>query len=181
MNTHSGFKAFLTFTIVLLIGIITSTYASAAITDEEIAHIVVTANTIDITAGKLALGKATNADVKKFADWMVNGHSSINTSAAALVAKLKVTPKDNDTSKDLAKGGEENVAHLTKLTGAEFDKAYISHEVAFHDTVLEALNKTLIPNAKNKELKETLIKSEAVIQGHVARAREIVANLNSKK
>lgn len=53
--------------------------------------------------------------------------------------------------------------------------------MAYHDAVLEAINKTLIPNAKNKELKETLVKSEAVIRGHVARAREIVASLNAKK
>lgn len=180
MNNSLGFRSLLTTSVALFISSFSASPASA-ITDAEIAHIVVTANTVDINAGKLALTKATNSEVKKFADWMVNGHSSINNSAGSLVGKLKVTPKDNETSQGLAKGGEENIANLTKLSGAEFDKAYINHEVAYHDAVLEALNKTLIPNAKNKELKETLIKSEAVIQGHVVRAREIVANLNTTK
>lgn len=92
-----------------------------------------------------------------------------------------MTPKDNETRQSLAKGGDKNIANLTKLSGAEFDKAYITYEVAYHDAALEALNMTLIPNAKNKELKDTLIKSEAVIKEHVARTREIVANLNTKK
>jgi len=154
--------------------------SALAITDEEIAHIVVTANTVDINAGKVAQKKAKHADVIKFADWMVNGHGSINHTAAGLVSRLKIKPADNSTSKDLVKGGEENIAKLNKLSNEQFDMAYMTAEVAYHDAVLDAINKTLIPNAKNKELKETLIKSEAIIQGHVVRAREIVADLNKK-
>lgn len=149
-----------------------------AITDPEIAHIVVTANTVDINAGKVAQKRAKDADVISFANWMVNGHGSINHSAAALVDRLKIKAEDNSTSKALMKGGEENIAKLNKTPDDQFDKAYMTAEVAYHDAVLDAINKTLIPNAKNSELKETLVKSEAIIQGHVKRAREIVERLS---
>ena len=91
--------------------------------DAQIASIVVTANQVDIDAGQLAQATATNADVKKFAQLMITDHTGVNKSAVALVKKLNVTPEDNPTSESLKKGGEENVANLKKLKGAEFDKA----------------------------------------------------------
>jgi putative membrane protein len=48
------------------------------------------------------------------------------------VTKLKVTPEVNPTSQSLKSGGESNVANLKTLKGAAFDKAYIDHEVAYH-------------------------------------------------
>ena len=46
------------------------------INDAQIAHIVVTANQVDIDAGKLAASTATNAEVKKFAELMVTDHTA---------------------------------------------------------------------------------------------------------
>ena len=73
-------------------------------TDAQIAHIVVTANQVDIDAGKLAESKGTNADVKAFAKQMVTDHAGVNQQAVALVTRLKVTPKDNPTSESLKSG-----------------------------------------------------------------------------
>jgi putative membrane protein len=103
---------------------------------------------VDIDAGKLAESKSTNADVKAFGQRMVTDHSGVNKSATELVTKLKVTPQDNPTSQALKKGGEENLAKLKGLSGAAFDKAYVDHEVAYHEQVLDAVDKTLIPSAK---------------------------------
>src|SRR6516165_8319134 len=76
-----------------------ATFASAqAITDAQIASIVVTANQVDIDAGTLASARAQSADVKAFGKQMVTDHSGVNTQATALVTKLKVTPEDNPTS-----------------------------------------------------------------------------------
>ncbi len=115
------------------------------VTDPQIASIVVTANQVDIDAGKLAKSMASSADVKKFADQMITDHTGVNKSAVDLVTKLKVTPEDNPTSQSLKKGGDDNVANLKTLKGAAFDKAYIDHEVAYHQAVLEAVDKTLDP------------------------------------
>ena len=102
---------------------------------------------------------ASNADVKKFADQMVTDHTGVNKSAVDLVTKLKVTPEDNPTSQSLKAGGDKNVANLKTLKGAAFDKAYIDHEVAYHQQVLDAVDKTLIPSATNAELKALLSRS----------------------
>jgi putative membrane protein len=73
--------------------------SAQGINDAQIAKIVVTANQVDIDAGKLAAAKATNPEVKKFAQTMVTDHTGVNKQAVALVTKLKVTPEDNDTAR----------------------------------------------------------------------------------
>jgi putative membrane protein len=147
-------------------------YAQAP-SDPQIASIVVTANTVDIDAGKLAKSMASNAEVKKFADQMITDHTGVNKQAVALVTKLKVTPEDNPTSQSLKAGGEKNVESLTALKGAAFDKAYIDHEVAYHEQVLEAVDKTLIPSAQNAELKALLVKVRPAFVAHLEHAKHV--------
>jgi len=152
--------------------------ASAQVTDPQIAKIVVTANQVDIDAGKLAASKASHADVKKFAQTMVTDHTGVNKQAVALVTKLKVTPADNDTAKSLYDGGVKNVASLKTLKGAEFDKAYIDHEVAYHTAVLDAVDKVLIPGAQNAELKALLVSVRPAFAAHLDHAKMVQASLS---
>jgi len=146
-------------------------------TDPQIAHIVVTANQVDIDAGKLAESKGSNAEVKAFGKRMVTDHTGVNQQAVALVKKLGVKPEDNPTSESLKKGGEDNLKNLKGLSGPAFDKAYIDHEVAYHEQVLDAVDKTLIPSAKNAELKSLLEKTRPAFVAHLDHAKQIQAKL----
>lgn len=146
-------------------------------TDPEIAHIVVTANTIDINAGKLAQSKSKNKEVKAFAKQMVTDHTAVNKQASDLAKKLGVTPKDNDTSKSLSKSADENITKLKGLTGKDFDKEYVNHEVDYHQTVLDAIDQTLVPSAKNAELKGLIEKVRPAIQAHLDHAKMIQASM----
>jgi putative membrane protein len=150
---------------------------SAGPTDPQIAAIVVTANQVDIDAGKLAESKTKSKDVRDFAKQMVTDHTAVNKSATDLVQKLNVTPEDNPTSQSLAKGGAENVVRLKTLRGAAFDKAYIDHEVAYHENVIDALDKTLIPNAQNAELKALLVKVRPAFVAHLDHAKMVQSSL----
>ena len=151
--------------------------AAPAINDAQIAHIAVTANAIDSTAGALAKKKASAKAVKDFAQTMVSDHAGVNKQAVALATKLNVTPEDNDVSKQLTAGAEQNIANLQSLSGAAFDKAYIDHEVAYHQAVLDALDKTLIPSAQNADLKALLVKVRPAFVAHLDRAKSIQSSL----
>jgi len=167
---------------VLVAALLLSASAASAqgVTDAQIAAIVVTANQVDIDAGKLAQSRSTNTDVKAFAKLMVTDHTGVNKSAVELVTKLKVTPEDNPTSQSLKAGGEQNIANLKKLKGAAFDKAYVDHEVVYHAQVLEAIDKTLIPDAKNAELKALLVKVRPAFVAHLEHAKHIQASIAKK-
>src|SRR5262245_26276398 len=147
------------------------------VTDPQIAAIVVTANQVDIEAGRLASSKGTSPEVKKFAQTMINDHTGVNKAASDLVTKLGVKPEANDTSKSLADGGDKNVANLKTLKGREFDKAYIDHEVAYHQAVLDAVDQTLIPGAQNAELKALLVKTRPAFVAHLEHAKHVQAEL----
>jgi putative membrane protein len=108
---------------------------------------------------------------------MVTDHTGVNKQAVALVTKLKVTPQDSELSKSLQSGGAENMAKLKSLKGKEFDQAYVDHEVAYHQAVIDALDKTLIPNAKNAELKDTLVKVRPAFVAHLEHARHLQSSL----
>jgi putative membrane protein len=151
--------------------------AQSAPDDAQIAGIVVAANTVDIDAGKLAQKMTKNAEVKSFAKQMVTDHTGVNKQAVALVTKLKVTPQDSELSKSLKQGGSDNLAKLKGLKGKDFDKAYVEHEVVYHQAVIDALDKTLIPNAKNAELKDTLVKVRPAFVAHLEHAKHIEASL----
>ena len=81
------------------------------------------------------------------------------------------------TSRALTKQAAEKRAELSKLSGAEFDKAYIANEVAYHKTVNGALETTLIPSASNPELKSLLQTGLKIFQGHQQHAEEVAVAL----
>lgn len=172
---HAGWAGVLAF--VSLVVSLAVWAQTASPTDPQIAAIVVTANQVDIDAAKLAESKTGKKDVKAFAQLMVTDHSAVNKAATDLVHRLNVTPEENPTSQSLAQGGLANVATLKKLDGAAFDRAYIDHEVTYHEAVLDAIDKTLIPNAQNAELKALLVKVRPAFVAHLEHARMIQASL----
>ena len=150
---------------------------AAKINDAQIASIVVTANQVDIDAGAFAAARSNNAEVKTFAKLMVTDHTAVNQSAIDLAKKLKLTPQDNPTSQSLKAGGEENVVALKALDGPAFDKAYVDHEVAYHQQVIDALGKVLIPGARNKKLKALLVSVRPAFVAHLEHAKHLQSSM----
>jgi putative membrane protein len=150
---------------------------AAAPSDPQIAHIAYTAGVIDVAASKQALAKSHNKAVRDFASEMVRDHTAVNNKALALVKKLHVTPQDNPTSQALSKQAKATLNRLSHLNGGAYDKAYIDNEVAFHKTVNGALASTLIPSAKNAELKSLLETGLTLFKEHQAHAEQIAKGM----
>lgn len=146
-------------------------------TDAQIAAIVVTANQVDVYAGKLAAATSRSKDVRSFANLMVTDHNAVNRSATALVQKLNVKLQSNHISGQLQSTGDANLAKLKTLKGAAFDKAYVDNEVTYHQAVIDALDKTLIPSADNAELKALLIKVRPAFVAHLTHAKHLQSQL----
>ena len=151
------------------------------LTDAEVAHVAVTANTIDVELGKLAESRTSNAEVKRFATMMVRDHSAVNERAAKLAGKLGVTPKDNAVSQSLLAGAQEARAKVEPLEGSDFDHAYIDREIGYHEAVLDALDKVLIPTTDNKELKQLLVEVRPAFVAHLAYAKQIGQKLHASR
>jgi len=159
--------------------VLSGTAFAQAPTDPQIAHVAATAHSIDIARGKDALKKSKNAEVKQFAEQMVDDHQAGLKEAQALLEKLKVKPEDNPTSQALQKQAKGEKAKLAKLKGKAFDREYINHEVAYHKAVIDAVKNTLIPNAKNDQLKQLLTDAVPTLEGHLKHAENVQAQLGS--
>ena len=168
------------FTLVLVCAVGSSSLYAQAPSDAQIVQIVQTANQIDIRQAKLALQKSNNPQVKEFANQMIADHTSLEKSVADLAKKLNVTPQESDTSKQLNQQATEETKKLKSLSGKAFDQEYVSHEIAYHQAVIDAATKTLIPNAQNPELKSAVEGAAPLLQGHLQHAQQLQQSLGSK-
>jgi putative membrane protein len=150
--------------------------AAPALTDPNIAAILDNANATDSSAGAIAATKATNAEVRTFARNMMRDHHALRKAGEDLVKKLNVTPAlpAGDNSQAVATAWNDSLRALPK--GAAFDKAYIDHEVTYHEAVL-ATAQSALGAAQNAELKNLIQKAAPNIQAHLEHARSIQAKL----
>lgn len=149
------------------------------LSDPEVAHVAVTANTIDIIAGRFALTRTRNAEVRAFANTMITDHTAVNGQASALATRLHVTPADNAVSQSLMTGAAAAHRAQESLRGAAFDRAYMDREVAYHQAVLDAIDNVLIPTTENADLKKLLVDVRPAIAAHLAHARRLQASLST--
>ena len=153
---------------------------SDKLTDPEIASVAVVANQNDIDFAEIAKKKSQNADILQFAQTMANDHKAVIDQAVALVTKLGVTPKDNAVSKKMVADAGKTKQMLNSKSGSAFNKAYIDNEVAYHKAVIAAVEKVLIPDANNKELKDLLQNVLPTLKAHLAHAEMVQKNYTGK-
>jgi len=152
--------------------------SSEPLNDLEIAHAAFTAGQIDIRYAHLALAVSETESVRAFAETMVRDHTAVNAAAGALVARLEVTPQDNDLSRALTAGAVAKRAELAGLTGRDFDCAYARNELGYHETVNRTVEGDFIPNATVPELKVLLGEALETFRQHEGHARHMVAGLD---
>ncbi len=154
-----------------------ATPAAPALTDPNIVAILDGANAADSAAGSIAAAKGTNAEVKTFGRDMMRDHHALRVAGQDLAKKLKVTPEipAGDNSAAAASAWRDSLNAMAR--GAAWDKAYINHEVAYHESVLTTAQ-TALGAAQNAELKALIEKAAPNIQAHLEHAKQIQSKLN---
>lgn len=125
----------------------------------------------EIAAAKLAEKNAASPEVKAFAAQMISAHtdSTAKIKAAASKANPAITP-DATLTKDQA----EDLADLGKLSGTRFDDEYIDGQVDAHEEALR-LMRSYASDGDNAGLKAVAAEVAPVVEGHLAKARELHA------
>lgn len=145
--------------------------------DPQIAKIAYVAGEVDIEAAQQALGTTQNPEVKAFAQDMIRDHTAINDRALALLKTLHIAPRSTDVSRYMASHAEEVRKEIGKLSGADFDRAYMQNEMNYHLQVDFTLEKKLIPETANPQLKDLLTAALDTFKGHEQRAQTLAASL----
>jgi putative membrane protein len=149
--------------------------------DAQIATIALTAHQIDVERGKLVVDKTKNDAVKQLARHMIDDHTLGTNEVLALAKKLGVTPEESAVTKGLKDGAAQTAAKLKTLKGADLDRAYVDAEIAYHQAVIDAVNKVLLPSVKNAEVKQALVNTGPTLQAHLVHAQQVQAALAKGK
>jgi putative membrane protein len=149
----------------------------AALDDPTIIAIFDAANSWDIETSQVALKKSKSKDVLAFADMMVKDHTAVRKLGRDLAAKLKVTPTPPGKDFALYIDHVDAMKTLEAASGAAFDKAYIDHEVTYHQAVIDAVTKELLPATKNAELRDLENKVAPNFVAHLAAGKDVQAKL----
>ncbi|AHG88373.1 protein of unknown function DUF4142 [Gemmatirosa kalamazoonensis] len=151
--------------------------ALAQVDDPTICAIFDAANTWDIQTGQLAAERGSSKEVRDFGAMLARDHKQVRQLGRDLATKLHVTPTP---PKDfaLAKAHVDAMKTLRGLHGKAFDKAFLDHEVAYHQAVIDAVSTTLLPSTKNAELKDLEQKVAPAFAAHRDAAKNLLAKAN---
>lgn len=140
--------------------------AQAALTDANIIAIFDAANTYDIETASLASKKGHSKEVRAVGASLVHDHTGVRQQGRDLAKKLGVTPVAPAVNPFAAQHAKA-LTELRAATGAAFDKAFLDHEIAYHQAVIDAVTATLLPAIQNAELKAFVQKVAPAFQAHL--------------
>jgi putative membrane protein len=166
--------------------------AGGAVNPTEAVAFMATADQAEVQAAQIAETKATNSDVRKFAQEMVREHGRAAHEDAELAKKLNVDLKAAEQAGPMVTSVQTMAQQTTEklnttAKGAEFDKAYMDSQVQAHQTVLENLQRIAGTTAGGTATADTTQGATAVqqaaqkaiphVQTHLDKARQIRAKL----
>ena len=150
--------------------------ANPKLDDPTIVAIFDAANTYDIETGSLAASRGRSRAVREFAEMLVRDHRNVRAQERKLAKSLNVRPTP-PADFALAKAHVEAMRSLHTLHGSAFDRAFLQHEVDFHQAVIDAVTNTLLPAIQNAQVKDLVTKVAPAFVAH----RDAAQNLLNKQ
>lgn len=127
---------------------------------------------VEQKSGKIGKEKSKESIVTTYAQQIESDHKAFERALSNVEKKSKMSPQDNNMAKNLAQKWNSQIEKLEKMDkGREFDKAFIEHEIGFHQEALQILNGSLVNNAKNPDFKEVLAKAQETMKTNLQRAQ----------
>jgi putative membrane protein len=150
--------------------------ASPKLDDPTIMAIFDAANTYDVETGSLAARKGSSSAVREFGQMIARDHANVRAQGRELAKSLHVTPTP-PANFALATAHTEAMKSLRATSGNAFDRAFLQHEVDFHNAVIDAVTKTLLPAIQNAQVKDLVTKVAPAFVAHRDRAQNLLNNL----
>lgn len=155
----------------------TTTMDNTRMSDAEVAGLVRTANDGEIQHGEIARTRAQNSAVRDFASMMVTDHTRSNEQLQQLLADRGMSTADAPQTVQLRQSAAATAAALDRYSGADFDRAYMRSQVELHQWLLTTLDGTLIPSARDRQLRAQLQAMRGAVAAHLNRAQQIAGSI----
>ena len=129
----------------------------------------------EVEGGKVAEQRAANDKVKQFGARMVQDHGKANDELKQIASgkglQLPSAPDAHD---------QQEMARMQKLSGAEFDRAYMDHMVKDHKKDIAEFRKQA-SSGKDPEIKAFAAKTLPTLQEHLKMAEAADAEVKKAK
>jgi putative membrane protein len=150
--------------------------AAAKLDDPTIVAIFDAANTWDMETGQLGVSRSRNSEIREFSRMLVRDHRMVRAQGRDLAKSLNVRPTP-PANFAMAKTHAQAMKKLRGLRGAAFNRAFLQNEIDFHNAVIDAVTKTLLPAIQNAQLKDLVTKVAPAFVAHRDKARSLLDNL----
>ena len=131
--------------------------------------------TAEVALAKLAQEKASNADVKSFAAKLEKDHSQANDDLKEVASKKNIT-----LSATSSKSHQPTHDRLAKLSGAEFDKAYVAAMLESHQKGVRDFS-NVASGSGDAEVKAFASKTLPTLKDHLQQVQELSKAIGAKK
>jgi putative membrane protein len=121
---------------------------------------------MEVELGRLAAEKGGSDQVKDFGNEMVRDHSKINDNLKDVAAKMKATVPSSVSAKHHAA-----IEKMSRLSGADLDKAYVTAMVTDHEKDIEEFEKA-DKEVKNPDLKKFIEDALPMMKDHLEKIKK---------
>ncbi len=146
--------------------------SSAQMMDKQFVRKALEGGMAEVQLGQLALQKSNNADVKQFAQRMVDDHTKLGDQLKPIAEQMNVKIPTGPSAKDKA-----TMVKLQALNGDAFDQAYIKDMVKDHEKDQKDF-KHESQTAANPDLKQAATQGEQVVSEHLQMIKQIAQKDN---
>lgn len=153
-----------------------STFA-AKMNDSELANLLMTVNTGEVEAGRVATSRAQSPDVKVYAEKMISGHETNSTAIEGLSQLTGIEPQKTDRSEALKARLVARAKELEAKSGKGFDRAYLNEQIKMHQETLAMIDKELLPQSSNPEFRTFLAQTRQTVAAHLEEARQLQSKI----
>ena len=154
---------------------------TGSVSEANVVAIILAANNTDLSYARLVPSRSRSSEVKAFAQRMLTDHAFLNTRVNEIALKNGIAAEDNAISLDFRDHSAARRDILRDLDGAKFDSTYAANEVQYHQELLAAIDKVLVPATRTPELRTFVVNLKPAVSAHLAHAEQIRATLSAPK
>lgn len=149
----------------------------AAVTDGQIIQLMLTADQSQIDAGLAARDQTSNSEVSDYSEDSILAFTTNMNEVNKLQVSNGLKLEDSEANKALKDETDKSLQDLKSQKGATFDKSYIDSQVEMLQKFVEAMDLSLIPQAKKVDLKKFLQESRKALEEQLNNAKALQAGL----
>jgi putative membrane protein len=173
MNTKNSLITAAAFMLLLVLAPALATGAAVGSQDEKFVKDAAVGGMMEVELGRLAVQKAANGDVKKFGQRMTDDHGKTNAQLKQLASQKSISLPTT-----LPADKRQEVQNLSKLSGAEFDKMYMSHMVKDHKKNVSEFEKQS-SNGGDASLKSFAQQTLPTLREHLQLAQNLASKVGA--